>query len=92
MMGAGMSDQFLTGMFIDSPVEGLEYETPTHTGITDAAGTFMYHEGDTIRFYIGDIMLGEAMAKSMMTPVDLVNVNPPTRTSEVAAATTWPAL
>jgi hypothetical protein len=61
------------GVFIDSAVQGLEYETPTRNGITDAEGTFMYHEGDTIRFYIGDIMLGEAVASSMMTPIDLVD-------------------
>lgn len=66
------STPILEGVFIDSPVEGLEYETPTHTGMTDENGTFMYHDGDTMRFYIGDVLLGEAMAKPMMTPLDLV--------------------
>ena len=73
MMGNGASEPLLIGTFIDSAVEGLGYETPTHTGMTDANGSFMYHEGDTIRFYVGDIMLGEAMAKPIMTPIDLVD-------------------
>ena len=36
-------------------------------------GTFKYIAGETVTFYVGDIMLGGATAKSMMTPVDLVN-------------------
>jgi len=67
------SDPFLEGVFLDSPVEGLEYETATRSGMTDEDGTFLYHEGDTMRFYVGDIVLGEAPAQSVMTPVDLVD-------------------
>lgn len=66
------SSSLLSGIFVDSPVAGLEYETETRHGMTDADGTFMYMEGETITFYIGDIMLGGAMAQSVMTPVDLV--------------------
>jgi hypothetical protein len=62
----------LTGIFLDSPVEGLNYQTATMNGITDDAGTFMYHDGETIAFYIGDVMLGAALAKHLMTPIDLV--------------------
>lgn len=66
------TEPLLEGIFVDSPVEGLDYETPTRTGITDGEGTFLYHEGDMVRFYVGDIMLGEAIGKSIMTPIDLV--------------------
>lgn len=62
----------LTGIFLDSPVEGLNYQTVTMSGITDNAGTFMYHEGETITFFIGDVMLGSATGKQIMTPIDLV--------------------
>lgn len=67
------SESFMEGVFIDSAVEGLEYETATRTGMTDENGTFMYQEGNTIRFYVGDVVLGEGPAKSVMTPIDLVD-------------------
>ncbi len=61
-----------SGRFVDSPVEGLRYQTETHDGVTDARGIFYYQTGETIRFYIGDLPLGEAKGKSILTPVDLV--------------------
>lgn len=70
--GGDSSAPLLRGTFVDSPVEGLEYETQTQIGVTDTNGTFMYHQGETVSFHLGDIDLGEAPAKSMMTPVDLV--------------------
>jgi hypothetical protein len=65
--------EMMQGTFLDSAVEGLGYETETKSGMTDMDGTFMYMEGETITFHIGDIVLGEAMAQSVMTPVDLVD-------------------
>jgi len=62
----------LTGVFLDAPVEGLNYQTETMSGITDENGTFMYHEGETVAFMIGDLMLGSAPGSSIMTPIDLV--------------------
>lgn len=59
------------GTFLDSPVQGLHYDTETQSGITDENGTFQYNEGETIIFSMG-IVLGEAMAESMMTPIHLV--------------------
>lgn len=72
-MNESSSLSLLSGIFIDSPVEGLEYETETQNSMTDADGAFMYMEGESITFYVGDIMLGGAMAQSIMTPVDLVD-------------------
>ena len=62
----------MQGTFLDSPVEGVHYLTDTLAGITDENGSFQYMEGETIRFSIGDIQLGQGMAQRMMTPVDLV--------------------
>ena len=61
------------GTFEDSIVEGLEYETATQSGITDPNGIFNYMNGETITFSIGDIVLGQALTKEWMTPIDLVN-------------------
>jgi len=63
----------LSGVFVDAPVEGLNYQTDTiKDGITDENGTFMYHEGETVTFMIGDLMLGSAPGNDIMTPIDLV--------------------
>lgn len=61
-----------SGAFVDSPVEGLEYETATQSGLTDENGTFKYVAGETVAFYIGDIALGEGPAQDTVTPIDLV--------------------
>ena len=61
-----------TGMFLDSAVDGLYYETPTQSGVTDMNGTFTYMDGEMVRFHVGDVLLGEAPAEAIMTPVDLV--------------------
>ncbi len=61
-----------TGTFIDSPVQGLFYQTTTQSGITDGSGSFTYMAGETITFYAGTVLLGFANAKSIMSPLDLV--------------------
>jgi len=59
------------GIFVDSPVAGLNYQSETQSGVTDAEGTFHYMSGETIRFSIGDVVLGEAPAEALMTPLHL---------------------
>ncbi len=70
--GSSSSPSTQTGVFLDDAVEGLRYETTTQNGMTDANGTFKYQSGETIRFYVGDILIGEASASDVMTPVNLV--------------------
>lgn len=65
--GAGLT----TGVFLDSAVSGLEYLSGGKSSLTDANGTFEV-DGMTVQFSIGDIVLGEGTAKSVMTPIDLV--------------------
>ncbi len=60
------------GIFVDSVIEGLEYETSTHSGVTDKDGTFKYAEGETVNFFIGDLFIGEARTKAVISPLDLV--------------------
>jgi len=69
--GSG-SPNLLTGVFLDAPVAGLNYQTATMSGSTDVDGTFMYHEGESVTFSIGDVMLGSAPGDHIMTPIDLV--------------------
>ena len=61
-----------SGNFIDSAVEGLRFESATQSGITDANGKFLYITGETVRFYIGDILLGASTGQQTVTPLDLV--------------------
>lgn len=61
------------GRLVDGPVQGVHYESGSLSGVTGRDGEFQYEEGNTIRFSIGEIMLGEAVqAKDFMTPLDLV--------------------
>lgn len=62
------------GRFIDSAVAGLYYEASPSglTGFTDADGIFEYEAGDTVEFFLGDILIGEAPGALVITPVSLV--------------------
>ncbi len=70
--GCDDGSDFSNGIFIDSPVQGLEYVTRTVSGITDKSGRFSYSNGETITFKIGGVVLGSAIAKPVMSPLDLV--------------------
>jgi hypothetical protein len=61
------------GQLIDAPVQGVRYESGSVSGITGDLGEFRYEAGNTIRFFIGDIALGDAVkGKAVITPLDLV--------------------
>ena len=71
--GAGAGEPALAnGVFVDSPVEGMDYETGSEFGLTGLSGRFNYREGEIITFSIGDVILGQAAGKDMLTPIDLV--------------------
>lgn len=61
-----------SGQFLDSFVEGLRYVTETQEGLTDENGRFFYKPGETVSFYIGDILLGSTSPKTLVTPIDLI--------------------
>ena len=60
------------GVFLDSAVAGLHYETETQTGVSNSAGEFNYVPGEIITFSIGDVVIGSALAAPVMTPLSLV--------------------
>ena len=72
--GGGDAPASITGVFLDSPVNGLKYEAnPSgQAGITRGGGKFICKEGDTIGFYVGDVALGQTLCKEIVTPIDLV--------------------
>lgn len=75
-----------TGVFVDSAVEGIKYQTATQSGLTNSAGEFKYIAGETVTFSIGDINLPAAMASSVMTPLTLVGTSSSTDTAVVNIA------
>ena len=61
------------GALVDAPVAGVRYESGSLAGITGGSGEFRYEVGNTVRFSIGDIALGQpVMGKAVITPLDLV--------------------
>jgi hypothetical protein len=62
----------LTGVFIDSAVEGLHYQTATLSGTTNIRGEYNYLPGETVTFSIGGIVLGSTPAGPVVTPLLLV--------------------
>lgn len=77
--GGGSSDgnnsAVQIGQFIDSPVEGIRYQTASQAGSTNSDGEFQYREGESITFQIGDITFQAVTAAPVITPLDLGNTN-----------------
>ena len=60
-----------TGVFIDSAVEGLRYETATQSGLTNQYGQFNYVAGEMITFSFGDIVLPSVPASEQISPLEV---------------------
>jgi hypothetical protein len=61
----------ITGQFIDSAVEGLDYSCGDMSGTTNSNGDFTCEVGKTVTFKLGDYTIGSAVASQTMTPVTL---------------------
>lgn len=72
---SGGQNTMSSGVFVDSPVAGLNYETATQSGTTDSAGTFNYMAGEYVTFSIGDIDFPQVYAASSLSPFDLAGSN-----------------
>lgn len=67
----------VSGVLIDSPVEGAKYMCGNVTNFTGKKGSF-FCEDTPVQFYVGDIKLGEIQQlpkDTYVTPQDLVNVS-----------------
>ncbi|HPC85725.1 MAG TPA: hypothetical protein P5238_02110 [Smithellaceae bacterium] len=62
----------LKGVFMDGPVGGINYATPSQKGVTKADGVFEYRAGETVAFSVGELALGSAAGKPVVTVLDLV--------------------
>jgi hypothetical protein len=59
------------GTFIDSTVEGLEFNAGGLIGTTNENGEFFYDPGTPVTFMVGDIVVGTGSGAAVMTPVSL---------------------
>jgi len=77
-----VSETVLTGVFVDSAVEGASYTTPTQSGVTNSAGEFNYLAGEQVTFSIGATQLPMVTAAAQISPVDIaVNSSNPSATT-----------
>lgn len=63
-----------TAVFLDSVVDGLDYWCNDYTGVTNAKGEFLFDDGDTCEFALGNQRLGAVTLKagnSLVTPYTL---------------------
>jgi len=60
------------GVFLDSPVINIGYRTETLEGVTNAQGTYPYIPGESVTFFIGNLVFPTVTAKGTVTPLDLV--------------------
>lgn len=72
-----------TGVFVDSPVQGLNYKTETQTGITNAEGEYIYQLTEKVTFSIGDIVFPETPVASVITPLTIFNTQDTNKTDVV---------
>ena len=80
---------FFGTLLLDTPAEGVQYQTASHSSLTGTNGQFIFKAGETVTFFIGDIALGHvdmrqtSSGSTLVTPKTLAT----TRTSNAAAQT-----
>ena len=74
---SGTATKTETGVFTDSAVEGIHYQTSpgNKRGTTTALGEYDYVEGDMVVFSIGDTALPAVTATGRVTPADMADGN-----------------
>ncbi len=75
--GSSSSSDLRTGRFLDSAVQGLAYQTPTMSGVTDQEGMFTYRSGETVVFSIGELALPDVAGAPIVTALDVFNTRNP---------------
>jgi hypothetical protein len=63
------------GHFIDSPVAGITYRTPTNWGTTDEFGGFDYFPGEHVDLWLGPAYLGNPVADQKISPMDVFSAD-----------------
>ncbi|MCU7830068.1 MAG: hypothetical protein KZQ85_13465 [Candidatus Thiodiazotropha sp. (ex Myrtea sp. 'scaly one' KF741663)] len=61
-----------TGVLKDTNVSGVTFASGAQSGTTGTDGSFTYEVGQPVGFNLGNVTLGSATGKSVITPIDLV--------------------
>lgn len=70
----------LTGIFRDSPVAGIHYQTESQTaGTTSDIGEFQYLQGEHVTFSLGAIQFPSTTAAPLVTPTEVAAGNEVTK-------------
>lgn len=72
-----------TGIFVDAPVQGLNYKTETQAGITNENGEFIYQLNEKVIFSIGGIDFLEIPVASVITPLTVFDTQDINKTEVV---------
>lgn len=54
-------------------IAGLRFETDSMSGVTDEDGNFDYVDGEDVRFYLGNTLIGEVKAKEVVSALDFLS-------------------
>jgi len=79
--GGGGSDQQaepLTGTLQAGRAQGVQFQTPTQSGSTDANGRFTYLPGETVAFSVAGVDLGSVPGAAGVSLFTLAGLTPPT--------------
>jgi hypothetical protein len=60
-----------TGVFLDSPIIQIAYQTETLSGFTNDKGEFDYLPGEAVTFSIGDLIFPSTPAIGVVTPLNI---------------------
>ena len=65
------------GVLVDAFVSGIGYRTETQSGVTSTSGEFNYLPGETITFFVGDLVFPTVAARAIITPLDMGGTQDP---------------
>ena len=68
---SGKTSDKNVGVFLDSPIINIAYQTETLRGVTNSSGEFEYVSGETVTFSIGDLTFPATTAQNVVTPIDI---------------------
>ncbi len=63
------------GYYVDSAVEGVDYNCGNQNGVTDENGTFLFEDGKNCEFHLGDIKLRDINASNLEDNITIIEDN-----------------
>src|SRR5688572_8674367 len=68
---SGPPPALASGRFVDHPVEGIAFHTPSQSGFTTRQGGLLFRQRETVLLSVGDVVIGQATGRSAITPLNL---------------------